>query len=100
MKEIVRERSFTWDAPAATARAIFGRDPVAWLREMQEGIVPAPPAARLMGFEIIGVEAGRVQFSMRAEEWMSNPTGVIHGGLTSTLLDTVLTLAVQTKLPP
>ena len=99
MKEIVRERSFSWDPPMATARAIFGRDPVTWLREMQEGIVPAPPAARLMGFEITGVEPGRVEFSMRAEEWMANPTGVIHGGLTSTLLDTVLTLAVQTKLP-
>lgn len=100
MKEIVRERSFTWDPPTATAKAIFGRDPVVWLHEMQEGAIPQPPAAHLMGFEIVHAEPGRVAFSMRAEEWMSNPTGVIHGGLTSTLLDTVLTLAVQTKLPP
>ena len=100
MKEIVRERSFTWDPPMATAGAIFGRDPVAWLREMREGRIPQPPAARLMGFDITHVEAGRVEFTMHAEEWMANPTGVIHGGLTSTLLDTVLTLAVQTQLPP
>lgn len=100
MKEIVRERNFTWESPAATANAIFGRDPVTWLREMQDGTIPPPPAARLMGFEITHAELGRVAFSMRAEEWMANPTGVIHGGLTSTLLDTVLTLAVQTKLPP
>ncbi len=100
MKEVVRERSFTWDSPRATASAIFGRNPLTWLREMQQGLVPAPPAARLMGFDITDIESGRVEFSMRAEEWMANPTGVIHGGLTSTLLDTVLTLAVQTTLPP
>ena len=99
MKEIVRERNFSWDPPMATAKAIFGRDPVAWLREMQERLIPQPPAAHLMGFEIVHAEAGRVSFSMRAEEWMANPTGVIHGGLTSTLLDTVLTLAVQSSLP-
>lgn len=98
MKEIVRERSFWWDPPTATATAIFGRDPVGWLREMQQGVIPPPPAARLMGFDITRAEAGRVEFTMRAEEWMANPTGVIHGGLTSTLLDTVLTLAVQTEL--
>lgn len=99
MKEIVRERSFTWDAPSATAGAIFGRDHLTWMREMQSGAVPPPPAARLMGFDIETVEPGRVAFTMRAEEWMANPTGVIHGGLTSTLLDTVLTLAVTTQLP-
>jgi uncharacterized protein (TIGR00369 family) len=99
MKELIRERTFSWDPPAATARAIFGRDHLTWLREMQEGVVPPPPAARLMGFEIDTVESGRIIFSMRAEEWMSNPAAVIHGGLTSTLLDTVLTLAVTTQLP-
>lgn len=99
MNETVRERSFTWDAPAETARRIFGRDHQTWMREMQRGEVAPPPAARLMGFEIDAVEDGRVVFTMDGHEWMSNPTGVIHGGLTSTLLDTVLTLAVHTKLP-
>jgi uncharacterized protein (TIGR00369 family) len=83
----------------ATANAIFGRDHMAWMREMQAGDIPPPPAARLMGFDIEAVEPGRVVFTMRAEEWMANPTGVLHGGLTSTLLDTVLTLAVTTQLP-
>lgn len=100
MNDAVRERSFTWEAPSATSSAIFGRDPMVWLREMQAGGVAAPPAAHLMGFQIETVEPGRIVFSMRAHEWMSNPTGVVHGGLTSTLLDTVLTLAVQSTLSP
>jgi uncharacterized protein (TIGR00369 family) len=99
MKEIVRERNFTWDAPAATASAISGREPLSWMREMQAGIVPSPPASRFMGFDCTEVEPGRIVFTMRAQEWMANPTGVLHGGMVSTLLDTVLTLAVQTQLP-
>lgn len=98
MNDGVRERTFTWQAPAETSSAIFGRDPMVWLREMQTGAVVPPPAAHLMAFEIETVEPGRIVFSMRAHEWMSNPTGVVHGGLTSTLLDTVLTLAVQSTL--
>jgi uncharacterized protein (TIGR00369 family) len=40
-----------------------------------------------------------VTFSVPTHEWTANPAGVVHGGFTSTLLDTVLTLAVQTRLP-
>jgi uncharacterized protein (TIGR00369 family) len=96
----MRERTFSWDPPLATAQAIFGRDHLEWMNDMKNGAVPAPPAARAMGFEIEAVELGRVAFSMRAHEWMANPAGVLHGGVTSMLLDTVLTLAVQTKLGP
>ena len=52
-----------------------------------------------MGFEIDAVEEGHIAFTMRAEEWMANPMGVVHGGMTATILDTVVTLAVQSKLP-
>ena len=100
MKQLARERTFTWHAPAATSAKIVGREPLVWLREMQAGATPPPPASHLMGFDIETVEEGHVVFTMAAEEWMANPTGVVHGGLTSTLLDTVLTLAVQMKLPP
>src|SRR5579863_88487 len=96
---VVRERTFTWDAPLTTARAIMGREPLHWLREMMEGKIPPPPAARLMDFGIEAIEDGRVVFSMPTGEWMTNPAGVIHGGMSSTLLDTVMTLAVNTKLP-
>lgn len=100
MKEILRERTFRWDAPSQTASAIFNRDHLTWLREMMDGVVPAPPAARLLGFDMESVDDGRVVFTMAAEEWMSNPALALHGGIMSALLDTVLTLSVMTKLPP
>ena len=99
MTDTRRERTLTWNAPAETASAIVGRDQLTWMREMMAGAIPPPPAARLMDFEIESVEEGRIRFAMRACEWMSNPVGVIHGGMTATLLDTVMTLAVNSKLP-
>jgi len=96
---IVRERLLTWDAPADTVRAIMGRDPMTWMHEMMEGKIPAPPAARLLDFGIESVELGRIVFSMRTHEYMTNPAGVIHGGIIATLLDTVMTLCVLSKVP-
>jgi uncharacterized protein (TIGR00369 family) len=98
--EAVRERTFTWNAPMDTARSIVGRDPMTWLSDMMAGKIPAPPAARLLDFSIESVEEGRVVFGMRTHEWMANPAGVIHGGMSATLLDTVMTLAVVSKIPP
>ena len=95
----LRERIFRWDSPMETMRAIMGRDPMTWMREMMEGKIPAPPASRLMDFGMESVEPGRVVFSMRTHEYMTNPAGVIHGGMLATLLDTVMTLCVLTKVP-
>lgn len=100
MKHLVRERTLTWDSPQATLAGIVGRDQLEWMHSMKSGAIPPPPAARLMGFEIDVVELGHIAFTMRAEEWMANPMGVVHGGMTATILDTVTTLSVQSKLPP
>jgi len=66
---------------------------------MQSGELPPPPASAALGMQIERVEVGVVAFSMQPQEWMYNPAGVVHGGLTATLLDTVLTLAVVSTLP-
>ena len=46
------------------------------------------------------VEAGRVVFEMEAAEFHYNPLNIVHGGMTSTLLDTVMGCAAQTLLEP
>lgn len=70
-----------------------------WLNEMREGRLAAPPVNETIGMTLESVEAGRASFGMRAEERLANPAGVIHGGMTATLLDTALTIAVITTLP-
>ena len=66
---------------------------------MVNGEIPAAPFAQTLEIYPQDVEEGRVVFGMDVREWMSNPAGIIHGGAAATILDSVLTLAVMTKLP-
>ncbi len=99
MKQMVREHSFRWDDPRSAWPAFASHPGIEVLRMMQRGEVPPPPLAQAFGFNIDVVEDGRVEFSMASQEWMCNPAGVLHGGIVASLIDTVLTLAVFTKLP-
>jgi uncharacterized protein (TIGR00369 family) len=76
-----------------------GKPHLEWMHDIVAGAAPPPPLASAFGFVFELAEPGRVVFSVPAHAWTANPAGVVHGGFTSTLLDTVLTLAVQTKLP-
>jgi uncharacterized protein (TIGR00369 family) len=99
VKQIARERTFTWTNPLELAKRLFSVEGIAWLRAMKAHELPPPPVVSALGMDVESVEDGAVAFSMHAEEWMCNPAGVIHGGMTATLLDTVLTLAVMSKIP-
>ncbi len=99
MNSTVRERRFTWHDPRDVARAIMGRPHLEWMGDMIAGNVPPPPFASTLGFVFEESERGRVRFSVEVHEWAANPAGVVHGGFTAALLDTVMTLAVTTKIP-
>jgi uncharacterized protein (TIGR00369 family) len=94
-----RERTFSWSDPRELARSVLQEDALAWLRRMKKGELPPPPLAAALGLEIEEVEDGRIVFSMRTADWMCTPAAVVHGGMALTLLDTVLALAVGSKLP-
>jgi uncharacterized protein (TIGR00369 family) len=66
---------------------------------MQSGEVPAPPIARLMGFDLREVGEGEVTFVGTPDESVYNPIGMVHGGYVCTLLDSALGCAVHTTLP-
>ena len=74
-------------------------DGIAFLRAIQSGELPAPPVAELLGFEITDVAKGEVTFAMTPQEKHYNPIGSVHGGVTATLLDTVMGCALHTLLP-
>ena len=97
--ETLRTFTFTWTDPRELQRAIAGKPQMEWIRGIMTGTTPPPPLGSAFDFVCELAEPGRIVFSAPAHEWCSNPAGVVHGGFTSTLLDTVLTLAVQTKVP-
>lgn len=95
-----REKTVSWYDPmsaAALAGTMSGRH---FLEGIRDGLIPAPPIAKLMGFSIEEVGEGRVVFGCVPDESHYNPIGLVHGGLVCTLADTVLGCAVQTLLEP
>jgi uncharacterized protein (TIGR00369 family) len=70
-----------------------------YIRAMVDGILPPPPIAGLMEFDMVVADPGRVVFTCRPDESVFNPIGVIHGGLVCTLLDSVAGCALHSTLP-
>jgi uncharacterized protein (TIGR00369 family) len=65
-----------------------------------EGRVPPPPAAVLLGFELLSVDpdAGTIETSFTATEQFLNPAGVVQGGLLAAMLDDTLGPALAATL--
>jgi uncharacterized protein (TIGR00369 family) len=82
-----------------TAAGALERSGLETLAAIRDGILPPPPIAMLMQFDIRALEEGRVEFGCTLDESVYNPIGVVHGGLVCTLLDTVVGCAVHSTLP-
>lgn len=94
-----RSKTITWHDPLSAAeqgRQLAGID---YLRAVRDGELPPPPIAALMGFALTAIAEGDVEFTCTPDESVYNPIGVVHGGLVSTLLDSVCGCAVQSTLP-
>lgn len=98
--QLAHERTFSWTDFREVARNMAGRPHLDWMQAMIAGEIPPPPLGSAFEFTFETAEPGRVTFSVPAQAWAANPAGVLHGGFIATLLDTVLTLCVQTMLPP
>ncbi|HVS67133.1 MAG TPA: PaaI family thioesterase [Mycobacteriales bacterium] len=85
---------------AADRLARLGRDyeGIDFLRAIAAGELPPPPIAELLGFVIRDIKPGEVTFAMQPRLEHYNPLGMVHGGVTATLLDTVVGCAVHSRL--
>ena len=104
----------TWLADEAKAMAIYEagagigtatRDQIAGMTGLQmmqaimRGELPAAPIGKTLDFCLVHLEEGRTIFQGTPLAKHFNPLGTIHGGWTSTLLDSALGCAVHTKMP-
>jgi len=94
-----RERTFSWSDPKAAAAAGGALSGMGYLQAMQEGRLPRPPALALLGAELGVIEQGRVTMRLVPREFHYNPLASVHGGVTATLLDSVMGCAVHSTLP-
>jgi uncharacterized protein (TIGR00369 family) len=97
--ETSRSRTVTWEDPMLTVQAGKTMSGIQLLRALQSGELPPPPVLVLLGMRLIEVDEGRVVFAVEPAEYHYNPLGMVHGGMTATLLDSALGCTVQSMLP-
>ena len=69
-----------------------------FVRGLADGTLPLNTIAQTLGYDVVEAERGRVVVAMTPTGAHLNPGGTVHGGLTATLLDSCMGLAVQTML--
>jgi acyl-coenzyme A thioesterase PaaI-like protein len=65
-----------------------------FVRGLVDGTLPLNMIAQTLGYDVVEAEKGRVVVAVEPSDAHLNPYGTIHGGLTATLLDTCMGLAV------
>ena len=93
-----RQLVVRWDDPMEVAGRAQEMPGIEFLRALMRGDVPPPPMVALMGMSIVLVEEGRVVFTVTPGEQHYNPSGIVHGGLAATLLDSAMGSAVHSTL--
>jgi acyl-CoA thioesterase len=61
--------------------------------------IRAVPFARLLGFELVDLSAGKAVIKLKMRDELRQPYGVLHGGATASLIDTAMAFAVRTCVP-
>ena len=67
-------------------------------RKRAEDSLHGLPFARLMGMRLIGIRHNEAVISIQMRDDLRQPAGVLHGGVTATLIDTAMAFAVITRL--
>lgn len=62
------------------------------------GALPLNTFAQTLGYDIVEAESGRVAITLQPTGAHLNPWGTVHGGLTATLLDSCMGLAIKSTL--
>ena len=69
-----------------------------YVQGLADGTLPLNTIAQTLGYDVVQAENGRVVVTAVPTDAHLNPAGTVHGGLSATLLDSCMGLAVQTTL--
>lgn len=69
-----------------------------FVKGLASGALPLNALAYTLGNDVVEAESGRVSITIIPTHAHLNPWGTIHGGLTATLLDSCMGLAIKSVL--
>ena len=69
-----------------------------FVQGLANGALPMNTIAQTLGYDVVEAESGRVAITLNPSGAHLNPWGTVHGGLTATLLDSCMGLAIQSML--
>jgi uncharacterized protein (TIGR00369 family) len=69
-----------------------------FVQGLATGALPLNTIAQTLGYDVAEAESGRVVIALVPTGAHLNPAGTMHGGLTATLLDSCMGLAVRSTL--
>ena len=69
-----------------------------FVQGLVDGSLPLNTIARTLGYDVVEAEKGRVVIACEPNDSHLNPSGTVHGGLSATLLDSCMGLAIWTTL--
>jgi uncharacterized protein (TIGR00369 family) len=85
-----RTRTYSWEDPFALRDELMSRSGLELIQLMAAGELPPPPIAQTLGFRLVEATRGHAVFECEPAEFHYNPIGVVHAGLTVTLLDSAM----------
>lgn len=68
-------------------------------RAFAENALHNLPFSKLIGMQLVDLEPGIAKIAIEMRDDLRQPSGVLHGGVTATLIDTAMAFAVRTHLP-
>jgi uncharacterized protein (TIGR00369 family) len=69
-------------------------------REFAANALHNLPFAKLIGMRLVDLKLDEATISVDMRDDLRQPSGVLHGGVTATLIDTAMAFAVRTRLEP
>lgn len=98
--DLARSRLVEWHDANDAQRLMAGLTGLQIMQGIRDKRLPAPPMARLIGFDCVLAEEGRIIMRLDTpDESLLNPAGLVHGGTAATMLDTAMGAASHTVLP-
>ena len=94
-----RSLTVNWQDPMQMAQAARNMAGIDFLRGVRDGTIQPAPIQELVGMTLVEVEPGRAVWEVTPAEQHYNPIGVVHAGISATLLDSAMACAVHSALP-